>query len=82
METYTPFSFLTIEELANAITQIEQAELSFVLSGGQQTITIGSVSFAYASRDELSRIKATLISAYNKRTAPGVSQYKITHLMR
>lgn len=81
-ERYKPFAFLTDEELQNAIEQIERAELSFVTSSGQQTLSIGAVSFSYATRSDLNRIKASLIDAYNQRTTPAISGYKITHLMR
>ena len=79
---YTPFADLTDEQLVAALNKIEAAELSFVESNGQRTVSIGSVQFSYGSRADLTRIKATLIAAYNARVSGRPSPYKVTILMR
>lgn len=82
---YTPFASLSDDDLSRALAEIEARELSALASDGQRTLTIGNVSFEYASRAELARIKSQLIAAYNARAVANnraAKPYRITHMMR
>lgn len=77
------FGWLSTEELKAAIERIERAELAFAESGGQQTTSIGGVSFSWTRREEIERVRIQLVEVLKGRLGRGkFAPYKITHLMR
>ena len=44
------------------LAAVRQAMLVFVADGGQRTVSIGGVSFSYASFDELTRLETMFAS--------------------
>lgn len=77
------YGWLTTDELKAAIEKIERAELAFVESGGQQTTSIGGVSFTWTRREEIEKKRIQLVEILKKRLGHGnYAPYKITHLMR
>lgn len=77
------YSWLTTADLKAAIEKIEKAELAFVESMGQQTTSIGGVSFSWSRREEIEQKKLELIAIWKKRMGCELyAPYKVTHLMR
>lgn len=52
----------TAEFNAQMLAAVRQAMIGFISDGGQRTVSIGGVSFSYATMDELSRLETMFAS--------------------